>query len=226
MAKFILKTIIIYGSISLTIIFLINFFSSISFSQSEIEMENGKPFKVELREILTQKFTANRDGLNKVDFLIGSLELDAGDIMKIEIADESCENILRKGLLEKTWLSSENLYRFKFERIPDSEQKIYCIKATLLKTKETVEPIKFFTTETPHYQFLAKNETTLEDSKAPISIRPGYKNSNIIQDLSEINKRISQYKPWFLKHYTISILSILVLMLSFGTITIIIKNLQ
>jgi len=40
-----------------------------------------------------------------------------------------------------------------------------------------------------------------EKKNQSLAMRPAYRNENIFQDFIELNQRISQYKPFFLKHY-------------------------
>jgi len=55
-----------------------------------------------------------------------------------------------------------------------------------------------------------------------LSMRPAYENDNWKQDISELSQRISQYKPWFLKHFYLDAIAILFIVLSVGLVTILI----
>jgi len=219
-----LKTFLICVAIILAIVVTTKFLDFINFSQSEIVLEKDHVFKLQLRETLNQKFTSSRDGLSKIHLALKSIDIEEGDKVMMEIADESCNEILRRGLLLQTPYSSENLYEFIFDRIPDSAEKTYCLKATVLETKENVEPIIFFTTGTVHYEFKAQNQSTGKETTTHLSMRPGYTNESLLQNLSEINQRISQYKPWFLKQHSITALFLLTLITSFSLLVVIIRK--
>lgn len=186
------------------------FFNLLSFRDSSIVLEKGLTVKLRTKESLTQKFTANRDGLVKVEVLLRSpgIKYENGDEMKMEILDPDCAKTLREGFLTDAFLNTENLYEFKFERIPDSNGREYCLKATFQNQKENAKAIQFFT--------MGENENQ------PLSIRPVYKNTNFLADFSELNQRMSQYKPWFLKHYYLWFVMIGFVILSISLIVILI----
>jgi hypothetical protein len=186
------------------------FFDLLSFPDSSIVLQKGALVKLHKKENLTQNFTANRDGLSKVEVLLRSpgIKFENGDKMKMEILDASCEKNLQEGFLTDAFLNTENLYEFRFDRIDDSQDQEFCLKATFQNQKENAKAIQFFTMG--------------EGENQPLSIRPVYKNESVCQDLSELNQRMSQYKPWFLKHYYLWTISILFLILSISLIAILI----
>jgi len=47
-----------------------------------------------------------------------------------------------------------------------------------------------------------------------LAMRPAYLNHYFWQDIQELNQRISQYKPWFLKHYFLDFIGLGFLSLS------------
>jgi hypothetical protein len=77
-----------------------------------------------------------------------------------------------------------------------------------------------FETQNPqatYVQFFSqKNDPSM------LSMRPAYENDNWKQDISELSQRISQYKPWFLKHFYLDAIAILFIVLSVGLVTILI----
>ena len=116
--------------------------------------------------------------------------------------------MLRQGKLTCSFLDSKNLYEFRFPRIVDSKNKSYCLIATFKPKKSSAKSIRIFTMG--------------DEENQPLSIRPVYKNNNIFADLNELNRRISQYKPWFLKHYFLYSIIILFLALLAGLVIILI----
>lgn len=182
------KIILAFLAIFLIAIFW-RFLNLLSFHDSAILLKKGATVKLRPQESLNQKFFANRKGLTKIEVLLRSpgIKYENGDRMKMEILDSTCAKTLREGFLTDTFLNTENLYEFRFDRIENSKNQEFCLKATFQNQKENAKAIQFFTMG--------------ETENQPFSIRPVYKNSHIFQDLNELNQRMSQYKPWFLKSY-------------------------
>lgn len=198
------------------------FFSVIAFPDGETEFEKGEVLKLSPTFSLTQTFVANRDNLMKIEFLMRTPGPREGDIVKMEIADENCTNVIRQGEMKQAFLSSDNLYDFQFSKIPDSKDKSYCLKITLIPQLVDSKFIRFFTRENSNPLFVLKDVDGAEIENQSLMIRLAYRNGNILQDVSELNQRISQYKPWFLKHYFLSIIVILFIVLSMGLVVILI----
>lgn len=189
------------------------FFTLLSFPQSEIVLEKGEMMKIQNKETIAQKFTANRDGLMRVQILLRSPGIEKGSKMKMGLANENCQQSIFEGFLKDAFLESNNLYEFSFPKINDSDGKTYCLLLTLDSAKGKYARI--FTTDKKYFPFPAENIYTGEKiGENSLSIRPVYKNSNAWKDLEELNKRISQYKPWFLKHYFLWVIAILAVILS------------
>ncbi|MDP1833389.1 MAG: hypothetical protein Q8L11_00455 [Candidatus Moranbacteria bacterium] len=186
------------------------FLNLLSFRDSNIVLQKGLTVKLRPRESLQQNFVANRDGLTKVEVLLRSpgIKYENGDRMEMKLADADCKETLRTGYLDDSFLNTENLYEFRFDRIPDSQEKEFCLTATFANKKENAKSIQFFTMGDKEGQSL--------------SIRPVYKNAHIWQDFSELNQRISQYKPWFLKHYYLWIITIAFIVFSIASVVILI----
>jgi hypothetical protein len=209
----------------LVLLIFANFFSLLSFPESSIVLEKGDPaIKLPAEESLTQKFTANRDNLMKVEFLLRTpgIEFEKKYRVKMELADANCQKMIRTGELLESFLNSNNLYEFKFSEVKDSKDKTYCLIATFKPNNAKAKAIQFFVFENKPSEFLPENSTTQEKFANPLSIRPVYVNDNTWQDLTELNQRMSQYKPFFLKHYYLATISILFIILSIATVIILI----
>lgn len=213
------KKIFLVFALAMFFIVFWRFLSLLSFPDQENILEKGDPpFKLQPTLSLTQTFVANRNNLMKIEFLMRTPGPKNGDIVKMEIKDETCSNIIRTGTLEKSFLASDNLYDFRFSKIPDSNGKMYCLKATLAPGQDDSKSIRFFTRENQDPRFMLNNET----HDKSLSIRLAYKNDSLSQDLSELNQRISQYKPWFLKHYFLDAIVLLFTLLSITIVIILI----
>jgi len=169
------------------------FFSLLSFPESQIVLNKGALVKVQEGEKTTQKFTAKRDGLSGMEVLLRTpgVRYEKGDQVKMEILDSNCEKTIRQGDLQPAFLNSDNLYEFRFKRIADSQEKNYCL--LISPDKDNSKALRVFTMG--------------KEKNQPLSVRPVYKNKYFWQNISELNQRISQYKPWFLKHYFLYLIS-------------------
>ena len=216
-----IKLLLLLAAIMLIIIFG-KFFSIIAFPDSETALIKGELFQMKPETSLTQTFVANRDNLMKIEFLMRTPGPQRGDVVKMEIADETCANVIRQGELQKSFLGSDNLYDFQFSKIPDSNGKIYCLKATLQKNSSS-KSIRFFMMENKNPQFKLTDMSNVNNTEnQSLSIRSAYRNDTLSQDMSEFSQRISQYKPWFLKHFYLDAILILFVVLSVGLVTILI----
>lgn len=208
----------IFLLLSAAIIFFVvfwRFFSIIAFPDSENVLEKGEIFSLQPKYSLSQTFIANRDNLMKIEFLMRTPGPKEGDVVQMEIADETCSNSIRKGELKKSPLDSKNLYDFQFSKIADSKNKTLCLKATLQPGRSDSTFVRFFMHENPEPGFVLidiNNEIKIENQS--LAMRLAYRNEGVGKDINELNQRISQYKPWFLKHYYLYTVSILLLILS------------
>ena len=186
------------------------FATELSFPDSSINLQKGLTVKLQSKNSLTQKFTATRAGLTKIEVLLRSpgIEFEKGDQMTMQLADENCQKIISKGKLQSSFLSSNNLYEFVFPKIDDSKDKTYCLIATFQAQRSDTKNVQFFTMG--------------DAADQPLSLRPVYRNQNVLQNLNELNQRMSQYKPWFLKHYFLWFVVFGFIFLSIGLVAILI----
>ena len=184
------------------------FLKLLSFPDSSVVLEKGDLVKVQEGEEISQKFEANRDGMSGMEILLRSpgIRFEKGEKVAAKILDENCQDVLISGFLEKSFFDSQNLYRFSFLPMENSAEKKYCFEVS--PDKKNSKSIQIFT--------LGENENR------SLSIRPVYKNKNVFQDLSELNRRISQYKPFFLKHYYLWSISLSFIILSLSLVIILV----
>lgn len=184
------------------------FFSLMLFTDPQMPLEKGDIIKLKAKKMLTQEFMANRDNLVNIKFLLRMESADDANTVKIQLADETCSNIIREGSLSRpSFLNADNLVEFKFDKIPDSNGKKFCVKAIFDPQDSQASPILFFSRD---------NDSTM------LSMRPVYKNNTWQEDVSKLNQRISQYKPWFLKHYYLYAITLLFALLSATIVVILI----
>ena len=194
--------------VSLTVGTFFQFFSLLYFPDSNIVLQKGSLVPLEPEQTLTQKFSINRTGLSKIQLLLRTpgIKFENGDNVQAQLADKNCEKTLRVGLLEKSFLNSDNLYEFNFSRLIDSSEKNFCLTLTFLPQKNTAKNIQLFT--------MKENET--------LSIRPVYQDTYFWQSFYELNQRMSQYKPWFLKNIFLTLIIFGFLFSSFFVIVLLV----
>ena len=66
-------------------------------------------------------------------------------------------------------------------------------------------------------------DTGVPRNDQSLSMRTVYRNATLWQDLGELNDRISQYKPWFLKDFFIGTIATLFVILSTTLIALLIS---
>jgi len=186
----------------------------------------SKDSKAELKkeeDPVLQKFIANRDGLSQVEMLLGSAKIK-GEI-EMKILDENCSNILREGKIKRTRFDSEKTYTFKFSQIENSKNKTFCFSIYFDGEKIGSKHPAIFVSNTQapdggSFKIPFSNE---EIPNKSLSIRPGYQNLKWNENFTELNQRISQYKPFFLKHYYLWAISITFIILSISLVVILIR---
>ena len=219
MKKHLTKKKVFFSALAVIIIIIFaKFLSLLSFPDSAVVLEKGNLIPLTAKSTLTQTFVANRSNLETIQFLFRTPGPKPASTVSVEIADESCTKTLRKGTLTMSFLNSGNLFEFSFAKIPDSIGKRYCLLVTT-----SAKNLRLFSMPESDQQFGLKNITTGETFEGQtLSIRGVYVNENLGQDLRELSQRISQYKPWFLKHYFLETIGILFVILSVGLIVVLI----
>lgn len=208
--------------ISVLLIFF-RFSTLIAFPDAQT-LDRDKIEKIYPRETFSQQFTAKRDHLEAIQFLLRTPGLKKNDTITVELADETCADTLREGTLTRSFLNSDNLYRFSFPRIEDSKGAEYCLLLTFEEKNHSSKYLQFFTTiQNDDVSLLMDADTGVPRNDQSLSMRTVYRNATLWQDLGELNDRISQYKPWFLKDFFIGTIGILFVILSTALIALLIS---
>lgn len=172
-------------------------------------------------QVLTQKFSASRDNLSEIQFLFGKSRKTEGGEMTLRILDENCQNKLREVSRSEKPFDSDKTYDFSFSKISDTKDKTFCLELTFVPNSATKSQKIFLTANImPENKFLALDGQEIVGKS--LSMRPAYRNANWWQNIQELNQRISQYKPWFLKQYYLGVITILFVVLSIAAVVILI----
>jgi hypothetical protein len=181
-----------------------NFLTQLNFADNSQHIEKGEKIELTVGDALKQKFIAQQDGLSNVKILFGNRKLKKGYFLEFILADENCQHNFYKKILKGGYnFNSKYLYDFRFPIIINSKNQVYCLK--LIYKSDLPKPkkknrIRLFAGG--HYiknDYVIVNKSGEKKGIKPISLKLSYKNNSMKKDLQELNRRMSQYKPWFLK---------------------------
>lgn len=213
------------GLLIILALFLLLFFRfALALSFPDIGWKIGKDDKIKMGvgSPIIQKFEAGKNNLSRIDILFGKSNTISGKF-SLEIYDENCSRLLRKKTVYFQTPNSDNTYDFAFSKIKDSKDKTYCLKLFFTpKNKKMKTPYVFIIGNSrPENKFLFDSGEKQEYPGKSLSFRPAYKNDCWWQDFKELDRRISQYKPWFLKQHYLAAIFILAIILSVGLVVVI-----
>ncbi|HRY82223.1 MAG TPA: hypothetical protein P5232_00745 [Candidatus Moranbacteria bacterium] len=171
----------------------------------EDSLEKNSDIKISPQQPFSSKFISTRSNLAEIEILLGGgKKLGNPKAVKFKLAQENCTEIEREGSAEFSYLGRKDLYRLKFSKIADSKGKKYCLILEYKPQETNAKNLQVY---------------TLNDQ---LTMRPGYKNTSILENFYELNQRISQYKPWFFKHYYLWAIFISFIILSIFLVVILI----
>ncbi len=231
-----------------------SFLKQLNFPDVNYQLTKSKRVTIIPGETLQQKFISTENGLSNVKILFGGKSLAKNYFLDLILADTNCQKEIRKKtLLSGQKFSSKNLYDFKFLPIDNSENKKYCLKIvykTIIKNPKKKEVRLFENTWKGGnnglnnknnwdelvgggYKIIRQstNDAIVKDvnkkelkNNLPIVFRPSYKNPIVAKDFQQLNQRMSQYKPWFLKGWYLDGLIMLGFTTVSGSMLILFKN--
>jgi len=216
--------------LSLATIFFFLVFLSLdgrwSFPDTQWDLSgNGEKIEVKPEHPIRQKFEADRNNLSRIRILFGrSYNKDGGGI-SLKLADESCQNVLREESFKRSAIQSEGYYDFKFAKINDSKDQKFCLLVGFKPQNEKYKKLSMFLatgTFSENQMIDIGQDESSETKNGALAMRPAYQGNSLLGNISELNQRISQYKPWFLKNVYLHVVSFLFLLLTFFFVVLII----
>lgn len=218
------KKIILIAIIGILALFLVRFVFYLSFPDIDIVRKDEK-IKLYPYSPLAQKFTASGNNLAGIKFMMGEYELKNKEKIKLQLADETCQKIIKEDYLIASEFNSDNYYVFDFSKIEDSQDKIYCFVLTFKpENKDTKKLPRLAASLSSEFPFIGLSELNSGTAYPgqSLAMKPAYKNENFWKDLEQLDQRISQYKPWFLKKYYLASIAAAFIVLSFILVIILI----
>jgi hypothetical protein len=201
----------------------------LSFSDQSISFEgDGQQEKLYADSPIIQKITAAENNFSQVNISISKFSGNFGDKIVMEVADESCEKIIHTSKIDAFSWSSPNYEKFRFENIPDSKEKTYCLKFTYIPNGEEQDKkayISSYSYEGSSYINTGNKKNSGEQENRSLGLKPAYGNGSVWQNFSQLVDRMSQYKPDYFKSLSLEIIFFLsfALILFISTVIIFIK---
>jgi hypothetical protein len=209
---------------------LARFFHSLSFSIAEDTFTEDGEVKLFPDRPISQVFTAQNNRLNQVDLAIRNFNTwNRSNKISFALKDSDCNETIATDSVD-IFSPDYTIYTpFVFSEIQDSQGKTYCTQVTLLTDKkdqpEELLPIIVYTkVKGPSFTNSGEQEDGADKiyKGKTLVMKPSYGNGSVWKDLGTLGDRISQYKPWFLKHYYIDTIVILFILFSIAVVTILI----
>jgi hypothetical protein len=189
------------------------FMSALYFPDTNWPLDKGDKIKIRSKSDIVQKFTSDRDDLSRISILFGSSNLDKGATLDLKVYDENCSELIRESSFFASGIGSDNTQDFAFSKIPNSKGKTFCLNL-FFKPVVASKTTTLFIIDNSLDQNKSLSIDGQDYPNKSLSMRPAYKNNTPWGDFSELNQRMSQYKPWFLKHYYLAAIGISSIILS------------
>lgn len=207
----------------LTVFIVFNVSQKWGFPDTRFPIKKGE--KIKLDEAgATQTFVAQRSGLSGVNILFGGSSIKEGGTLSFAILDEHCKATLREEKRFTRTLNADNSTDFSFSPLSDSAGKTFCFKTNFTPEKGSKKAAIFIIPNTLPQEKLSLSINGESRPEKSLALRPVYRNTNLFADLAELNDRISQYKPWFLKDAFLGTFTFLSIGLSFGFLLTVIAS--
>lgn len=199
------------------------FFGRLSFSDTDWPIKEKSRYLFAYNHQLLQKFTADRNNLSQIKIFFPDSEIEIEDYLQLKLMDDNCRETLRENNLSIHKIDSEEPVSFLFDKLSDSRDKVFCLSVSFIsETAGKKVDVNLTKNPAPGSISLFSTSRQGEIKNKALMMRPVYVNNNIWQDMQELNQRISQYKPWFLKHYFLYFIAFGFILLSIATVVILI----
>ena len=164
----------------------------------------GKDKRVELEpgKIVTQVFTADRDGLDRIKIMIGDLDtLGYQDSVALALTETDCKTLIATDTISFLTPAPRIYSAFDFDRIEHSAGQTYCLKISYAAAERPKQRPYLAASEGEAFA----NTAYFDEAKdrlytgRSLQMRPSYSHVSFRDDLRELEERLSQYKPEFMK---------------------------
>lgn len=199
MIRYLLRAVLVIG----TMFIFSRLLCQLSFPDSDYNFL-GKDKRVELEsgKSVTQVFTTKRDGLDQVKIILGGLgSLGWHDTITLALLEPNCETSITQDII--SWLTPEPLiyYRFHFDRIDHSAEQRYCLKVTYFAPEHHKDRPYLAASDGAQFSqaaYFDEARNRYYEGRS-LQIRPAYSHASFTDNLTELETRLSQYKPGFIQ---------------------------
>ncbi len=203
--KGILFTFFVFGIIGIFWTFLADF----GLGESDYNFL-GKTKKVTLSPgaPVTQTFIAHENNMHQIRVVLGRGDIKRGEQIEFRLMNEICEETLATKIFHSEPRSQGVYTVFDFPAITNSKDRTFCFSATYF-SDENRKGEKPYLSATDISDPLFSDRTLTDTNKnraypgQTLFLRPAYTSGSLSGDLSNLVNRLSQYKPVFLKGWTI-----------------------
>lgn len=209
---FVLGLIWIFGSFFMDLSFPDSSYNFLG-ATNKVKLDSGKP--------VTQHFVAKENNLNQIKVILQNAEIQQGEKINFELMDADCENTLAISTHRSYHSSPFIYYRFRFAEITTSAGQTYCLRITYYSPLDrgSERPYLGASEGEPFTGWSYFNEATNRVyENRTLQMRPSYGSGSFLGDLQQLNNRLSQYKPEFLKGASLTLLFLAFLI---GTISLV-----
>ncbi len=188
--------------IMLTLILLVlalRFFTSLNFPDPTINfLGDTKRAELGKNAPLTQIVHINKSNLSGFQIFMGDTELFFGESLEFALLDSDCQNLIRQSKRTFFSLPIQRDTHFTFDPLPKSAGESYCLSVVyqpgFLERKE-----RPYIRATEDERFAEFSYTDYGKDKTypgrTLQIRPLYGATSASERVSELENRLSQYKP-------------------------------
>lgn len=159
---------------------------------------------------VTQTFTAREDNLYQIRIVLGNADIRRGESIEFRLMDETCQKVIatKKFTTEPTEQGTYTV--FPFSPLAHSKNTPYCFAATYSSDENRKNTPYLSAMDVPDSNFSDRTLTDQRKNKVyqgqTLFLRPAYTTGSLSGDLWNLVGRLSQYKPAFLKGWSIVIL--------------------
>ena len=206
------------GLLSIGVVLIFSgLFSRLSFPDSSYNFL-GKDKRVELEpgKSVTQVFTADRDGLDRIKIMIGDLDtLGYQDSVALALTEPDCKTLIATDTISFLTPAPRIYSAFDFDRIEHSAGQTYCLKISYAAAERPKQRPYLAASEGETFADTAYFDEAKDRfyTGRSLQMRPSYSHASFRDDLRELEERLSQYKPEFMKGWLL-ILGLLVTLTS------------
>lgn len=185
------------------------FFSSLSFPDFKDNFKETGETTLFPNKPIHQIFTAEKNNLNQVNVAIKNFNDWSRDKIIFNLKDENCKTILASDKINvfspDYTIYTPFTFSSSFSKISENQEMKLCAEIIFIPKNNTEESdfptIVYSSLKNSSFINTGDIEAEQFRNNKTLVMKPAYGSGSFWKDIETLNNRISQYKPWFLKHY-------------------------